>query len=79
MPPQIKEIEEEVIRLSEEKEEKIKKEEYEQAGEIRILQKKEEQKLLKLKQKWQKERSEKKIYIDENEMQKLFQNGQKFR
>jgi ATP-dependent Clp protease ATP-binding subunit ClpC len=79
VPPQIKEIEEEVIRLSEEKEEKIKKEEYEQAGEIRILQKKEEQKLLKLKQKWQKERSEKKIYIDENEMQKLFQNGQKFR
>ena len=68
VPPQIKELENEIIRLAGEKEEAIISERYEEAGEIKDLQIKCENKLLKLKQKWQKEKNEKKLIIDENEI-----------
>ncbi len=68
IPPQIKELEEEVLKLAEEKEDAIKEEKYDIAGEIKDLQVKCEEKLVKLKQKWQKEKNEKKLIIDENEI-----------
>ena len=68
VPPQIKELEEEVLKLSKEKEEAIINEKFEEAGEIKAIQVKCENKLVKLKQKWQKEKNEKIIIIGENEI-----------
>ncbi len=66
--PKIKELEEENVRLETEKEEAIVRQAYEQAGEIKAKQKKNEAKILKLKEKEAVEAQGRQLVVGENEI-----------
>ncbi len=69
--PDVKQIEEEINKLEMEKEKAIKNEEYEKAGEIKKLQ---NQKLLEcnqLKEKWEEDKKNKKLIVDEDEIAEI--------
>lgn len=68
MPEGIKKLEEEIKTLDLEKEEAIKSEAYEKAGEIKLKQAKKEDKLKKLSDKWEKEKTENKLIVGEDEI-----------
>ena len=64
-PKELKTIESEIAKLAEEKEQAIIQEEYERAGEIKKKQEKKEERRQKLLAKWEKEKSSKKLLVDE--------------
>lgn len=66
--PRIKELEKENMRLEEEKEEAIKREAFEEAGEIKKKQIKNISKISQLKEKEEKEKAEKILVVGENEI-----------
>ncbi|WP_367932614.1 ATP-dependent Clp protease ATP-binding subunit [Enterocloster citroniae] len=67
-PSKIKEYEEEIEALEESKEEAIKKEAYEKAGEIKSKQEKLREKINQTMEKWQKEKETKKLLVSDNEI-----------
>lgn len=67
-PPQIKEIEEDIALLEKQKEAAIKAEAYEKAGEIKKKQQKKREKIEKIRDKWQKDKTSRKLIVDENEI-----------
>lgn len=68
MPEGIKKAEEEIKALEEQKEEAIKREAYEEAGEIKKKQLRRKDKLGKLTAKWEEERNGSKLVVDEDEI-----------
>jgi ATP-dependent Clp protease ATP-binding subunit ClpC len=68
IPPQLKVFEEEIIELGKEKENAIRAENYNRAGEIKTLQEDKEKELEKIKLKWEKEKNSKRLVVDENEI-----------
>ena len=67
-PPQIKEIEQEIALLEKQKEAAIKAEAYEKAGEIKKKQQKKRDRIEKIRDKWQKDKTSRKLVVDENEI-----------
>ena len=67
-PPQIKELEEDIALLEKQKEAAIKAEAYEKAGEIKKKQQKKREKIEKIRDKWQKDKTSRKLIVDENEI-----------
>lgn len=67
-PEEIVKIEEEIEKLSKEKENAIKAEAYEKAGEIKKKQIKKKEKLEKLNSKWQKTKESSNLIVDEDEI-----------
>ncbi len=67
-PPQIKELEEDIALLEKQKEAAIKAEAYEKAGEIKKKQQKKREKIEKIREKWQKDKTSRKLIVDENEI-----------
>ena len=67
-PEEIKELEREIEALEKQKEHAIKTEAYEKAGEIKKKQIKKREKIEKVRAKWQKEKSSKKLVVSENEI-----------
>ena len=67
-PKGIRELEEEVRGLEKEKEEAIKSEAYELAGEIKKSQEKKREKIAKLKEKWEEEKNSRTLIVDEDEI-----------
>ena len=77
VPKELKEIEEELERLEQEKEEAIVSEAYEKAGEIKKKQLKKEEKKNKIIAKWEKEKSSVKLFVDENQIAEIVSNWTK--
>ena len=67
-PGEIKELEREIEALEKQKEQAIKAEAYEKAGDIKKRQIKKREKIEKVRAKWQKEKSSKKLIVSENEI-----------
>lgn len=67
-PAKIKDYEAEIDALEEGKEEAIKKEAYEKAGEIKKKQEKLREKIAQTMEKWQKEKETRKLVVSENEI-----------
>ena len=67
-PPQIKETEQEIALLEKQKEAAIKAEAYEKAGEIKKKQQKKRDRIEKIRDKWQKDKTSRKLVVDENEI-----------
>lgn len=67
-PEEIKQIEQEVKQLELQKENAIKAEAYEKAGEIKKKQQKKLERIEKIRAKWQKEKISRKLVVDENEI-----------
>ena len=67
-PEKIKKLEEQIDALEEEKEEAIKTEAYEKAGEIKKKQQKLREKISQIQNKWQSERDTRKLVVGENEI-----------
>ena len=67
-PKGIRDLEEEVKVLEKEKEEAIKTEAYEQAGEIKKKQEKKREKIHKMKEAWEEEKSSRALFVDEDEI-----------
>ena len=67
-PSEIKDLEEEIAALEKQKENAIRTEAYEKAGDIKKKQEKKREKIEKIRTKWQKERSSKPMVVDENEV-----------
>ncbi len=67
-PKGIKETEEEIVALEKEKEEAVKAEAYEEAGEIKKRQEKKREKIAKLKEKWEEEKTSRVLSVDEGEV-----------
>lgn len=67
-PKGIKELEAEVKALEKEKEEAIKAEAYERAGEIKKSQEKKREKIAKLKEAWEDEKQSRVLFVDEDEV-----------
>jgi len=67
-PPEIKELEKDYGKLEEEKEQAVKTEQYERAGEIKIKQSEIKEKLMQLKNDWEKSNKEKALIVDEEEI-----------
>lgn len=67
-PEEIKLLEEDIKKLEVQKEEAIKTEAYEKAGEIKKKQVKKQEKIAKLREKWQKEKTSRKLVVGENEI-----------
>lgn len=76
-PPEVKELENDIAKLEQDKEEAIKSEAYELAGEIKKKQLKKEEKLNKLEVKWEKEKSTKRLVVSENEIAEILSNWTK--
>lgn len=68
MPDGIKKLEEEIKKLDEKKEEAIKNEAFEEAGEIKKKQIRRKDKLAKMIKDWETEKTEKSLVVDENEI-----------
>jgi ATP-dependent Clp protease ATP-binding subunit ClpC len=68
MPEGIKKTEEEILKLEQEKEEAIKAEAYEEAGEIKKKQTKKKERLEKLKREWEEEKTAEKLVVGEEEI-----------
>ena len=67
-PPEIKELEQEIEKLEDQKEAAIKTEAYEKAGVIKKKQEKKREKIEKLREKWQKDKDTKSLVVDEDEI-----------
>lgn len=67
-PGEIKALEEEVDRLEQQKENAIRSEAYEKAGEIKKKQEKKREKIEKVRARWQKEKNSRKLVVDEGEI-----------
>ncbi len=67
-PSEIKDLEEDIAALEKQKENAIRTEAYEKAGDIKKKQEKKREKIEKIRTKWQKERSSKPMVVDENEV-----------
>ena len=67
-PGEIKELEKEIALLEQQKEAAIKAEAYEKAGEIKKKQGKKREKIDKIRAKWQKEKSSRKLIVGEGEI-----------
>ena len=67
-PSEIKDLEEEIAALEKQKENAIRTEAYEKAGDIKKTQEKKREKIEKIRAKWQKERSSKPMVVDESEV-----------
>lgn len=67
-PEEIKQLEQETKQLEKQKEQAIKAEAYEKAGEIKKKQQKKQEKIEKVRAKWQKEKISKKLIVGENEI-----------
>lgn len=76
-PKELKEIEEELEKLEQEKENAIVSEAYEKAGEIKKKQLKKEEKKNKIIAKWEKEKSSVKLFVDENQIAEIISNWTK--
>ncbi len=76
-PKELKEIEEELEKLKQEKENAIVSEAYEKAGEIKKKQLKKEEKKNKIIAKWEKEKSSVKLFVDENQIAEIVSNWTK--
>jgi ATP-dependent Clp protease ATP-binding subunit ClpC len=68
MPDGIKKTEEEILKLEQEKEDAIKAEAYEEAGEIKKKQTKKKERLEKLKREWEEEKTAEKLVVGEEEI-----------
>ena len=64
-PKGIKELEEEIKALEAEKESAIKSEAYEEAGEIKKKQQKKRERIVKIREKWEEEKTSKELTVDE--------------
>ena len=67
-PAQIKSLTEEIEKLENQKEQAIKTEAYEKAGEIKKRQQKKREKIEKIREKWQKEKTSRKLVVGEGEI-----------
>ncbi len=67
-PPELSKIDADIEKLENEKEQAIRKENYEKAGEIKRRQEKKRQRKEKLEASWEKEKTEKKLYVTDNEV-----------
>lgn len=67
-PAEIKELEKDIENLEQQKEAAIKAEAYEKAGDIKRKQEKKREKIDKIRTKWQKEKSSRKLVVDEGEI-----------
>ncbi len=67
-PPEIGKLDEEIERLEQDKEKAVKKEAFEKAGEIKRRQEKKREKKEKLLAAWEREKTEKKLFVTENEI-----------
>lgn len=67
-PKGVKELEAEIKALEKEKEEAIKAEAYEQAGEIKKKQEKKREKVKKIMEAWEEEKRSKALFVDEDEI-----------
>ena len=67
-PAEIKEIEKEIETLEQQKENAIKSEAYEKAGDIKKRQEKKREKIEKIRAKWQKEKASRKLVVSEGEI-----------
>ncbi len=76
-PKELKEIEEELEKLEQEKEDAIVSEAYEKAGEIKKKQLKKEEKKNKIIAKWEKEKASVKLFVDENQIAEIVSNWTK--
>ena len=67
-PQEIRDLEQEIAALEKTKENAIKSEAYEKAGEIKKRQEKKREKIEKLRAKWQKEKTSRRLVVGENEI-----------
>ncbi len=67
-PEEIKHLEKQIRDLEREKEEAVKAEAYEQAGEIKKKQAKKRKRIEELREKWEEEKTTKKLVVDENDI-----------
>ncbi|MCI6885783.1 MAG: ATP-dependent Clp protease ATP-binding subunit [Lachnospiraceae bacterium] len=67
-PTEIRELEQEIQNLEQQKEAAIKSEAYEKAGEIKKKQEKKREKIAKIRAKWQKEKTSRKLIVGEGEI-----------
>ena len=67
-PPEIGKLDEEIARLEQDKEKAVKKEAFEKAGEIKRRQERKREKKEKLTAAWEREKTEKKLFVTENEI-----------
>ena len=67
-PEEIKSLEQDIVNLERQKEEAIKAEAYEKAGDIKKKQEKKQEKIEKLRDKWQKDKTTRKLVVSENEI-----------
>ncbi len=67
-PPEIRELEQEIDKLEHQKEEAIKAEAYEKAGEYKKKQEKKREKIARIREKWQKEKTSRKLVVGEAEI-----------
>lgn len=67
-PKGIKTLEEEIRELEKEKEDAIKVEAFEEAGEVKKKQAKKREKIEKLREKWEQEKTSKELTVDENDI-----------
>ena len=67
-PAEIKALEQDILALEKQKEAAIKAEAYEKAGEIKKKQAKKQEKIGKIREKWQKEKDTRKLIVGENEI-----------
>ena len=67
-PAEIKKLSEEITKLESQKEEAVRAEEFERAGQLKKKQEKKEEKIAKIKEEWIKARRDKKRVVGENEV-----------
>lgn len=67
-PEEIKKLEAEIKKLESQKEEAIRTEAYEKAGELKKKQEKKQERIGKVREKWQKEKTSRKLSVGENEI-----------
>ena len=67
-PAEIKKLSEEITKLESQKEEAVRAEEFERAGQLKKRQEKKEEKIAKIKEEWIKARRDKKLVVGENEV-----------
>ena len=67
-PAEIKKLSEEITKLESQKEEAVRAEDFERAGQLKKKQEKKEEKIAKIKEEWIKARRDKKLVVGENEV-----------
>nr|WP_308507984.1 ATP-dependent Clp protease ATP-binding subunit [uncultured Stomatobaculum sp.] len=67
-PAEIKKLSEEITKLESQKEEAVRAEEFERAGQLKKKQEKKEEKIAKIKEEWIQARRDKKLVVGENEV-----------